>query len=436
MPNVLALRQRASELKTEVRTALADCEAGRITGKQLAGIMDRAEREDGEITSGIAAYTKALSYRGGAADERGQHSAPDGWHAKSADAGGHRFATVKQHLPSPLDLTKEQVSEIGEAGKRGYSLKSFVGGLKTKAAGDPAPASEGQPGSLLPFELSDRYFQLPLEPTRISDFLPSVGAVGPGSVYLQHSGNAASPAVVPELQAKPDIGLQLSQQEVKYSVLAGLAGCSRQLLSDVSSVNAGSGWEQFIPQELFRSLVNFENSFLLDGDSDTGAKGLNTWTGTLTRDHSGTADTDDIDTIVKSANDIRVGSAFGNADLVILHPSDWTRIRLLRSDYGLFLLRPDDPLTINGLDNLWGMRVVTTTQQTEGKATVLDTTKAVLLFIREALELITVGLGAVQTEYTLVHNAIQFRAELREGLAVPYPHAVSQVTLSSYVGGS
>jgi HK97 family phage major capsid protein len=439
MPNVLQLKQRASELKNEVQLALKACEAGRITGKQLAGIMDNAEREDAELTSGINAYNKAKSYGGSAADERGQQNPPGGWYGKSADVGGSRYAKVKQHLPSPCDMTKEQASEIGEAGKRGYSLKSFVGGLKTKAVGDPNPATEGAPGSLLPWVLTDRLFQLPLEPTRISELIPSIGGTGPGAQYLQHTGNAASPAVVPELNAKPDIGIQLDEKQVKFSVIAGLASCSRQLFSDVASMapsGNGTGWEGFIPEELHRAIVNYENKFLLEGDSDTGATGLNNTTGTLTRTYSSNTDTDDIDTIVKAGNDIRVGSAFGNADLVILHPDDWTRIRLTRSTYGLFLLSPDDPMTINGLDHIWGTRVVTTTQQTVGKATVLDSTKAALLFIREGLELITVGMGAVQTEYTLVHNAIQFRAELREGLAVPFPAAVNQVTLSSFVAGS
>lgn len=68
MVNVLEMKQRASELKNEISKALKDCEDGTITVAELSEKMDKAEKEDAEIATGIKAYNRAIAWRSNAAD--------------------------------------------------------------------------------------------------------------------------------------------------------------------------------------------------------------------------------------------------------------------------------------------------------------------------------------------------------------------------------
>lgn len=123
---------------------------------------------------------------------------------------------------------------------------------------------------------------------------------------------------------------------------------SRQMLTDFESL-AGS-----LPQELYKAVVNAENDELLNGSGTSPHQlGLFNQTGTLTRTFtSGGSDTQ-IDVLVEAANDIRVGSSYADADLIILNPSDWLTIRRLKTTFNSYILDPTDPNTLGGVDNIF-----------------------------------------------------------------------------------
>jgi HK97 family phage major capsid protein len=277
---------------------------------------------------------------------------------------GSRLAQRKWHAPSPFDLGQDQLAALFEAGKHKTAFSTRIGesGMRNKmldSAGirDKATTAvaEGAPGSLIPPILLPQAYTLRLEPTRIIEFLVTgQPPTGQSVSWLQHSGNTNPAAAVAELNPKPDIAPQTAVKETTFSVIAGMASASRQILSNFESMIG------FLPQELYKAVVLEENDQLLNGNGTAPNQlGLFNTTGILTRTYtSGGADTQ-IDTLVEAANDIRVGSAYADADLIILNPSDWVTIRRLKTTFNSYILDPNDPNTLGGVDNIFGIRVVT-----------------------------------------------------------------------------
>lgn len=146
----------------------------------------------------------------------------------------------------------------------------------------------------------------------------------------------------------------------------------------------------------------------------------------MTRQYNSTGGYTVIDTILEAVNDIRVGGAYADADLVLLHPTDWLTMRKLKTSFNSYVLDPNDPSQLGGIDNLFGYRVVVSTQVPQGNAAVLDSKIAVNIFRRWGLEIMANPYADTAFEY----NQIHYRAETRFALGVIYPEAVCLVDLT------
>jgi hypothetical protein len=93
---------------------------------------------------------------------------------------------------------------------------------------------------------------------------------------------------------------------------------------------------------------------------------------------------------------------------------------LLKTTFNSYVLRPDDPNSIAGIDNVFGVRVLATPQCPVDKAVVLDTKIAGTVWVRTGMEI----LSNWQGDFAFTHNAWAFRAEERIGLGIQYPAAV------------
>jgi HK97 family phage major capsid protein len=324
-------------------------------------------------------------------------------------------------------LTAEQLGDLFSAGKNQMSFATTVGegqvhnkslgaggtGIHTKAA-----LGEGAPGSLLPPILLPQAFTLRLEPTRIAEYFPAIAAEGQSVSWVQHTSNtlAASAMAVAELQQKPDIGAVVASKTTHFTVVAGMATVSRQLFTDFEDVAS------FMPREIGKQVILGENFQLLQGDgTGTNQLGLLNQTGTLTRTYSSTGGDTPIDCVLEAVNDIRVGNSYATADLIILNPSDWTLMRKIKTSFGSYVLDPNDPNTLGGIDNLFGVRVVTSTQCPAGQGVVMDSKIAVNIFRRWNLEVT----ANPYSDSAFGTNAIIYRGETRFGLGVVYPQAVN-----------
>lgn len=98
-------------------------------------------------------------------------------------------------------------------------------------------------------------------------------------------------------------------------------------------------------------------------------------------------------------------------DGVVLHPTNWANIELLKDADERYLF---SNATSGAPQRLWGMRVVTTTGQTANEFTVGDFRGASQLFMRQELRV----LASTEDQDNFVKNLVTLRAELRGLLAI------------------
>jgi hypothetical protein len=325
---------------------------------------------------------------------------------------GAASETQTKVAASPLSIPESEYKGLFEAvQKRLPSYSIDFDSVSTKA-----PFGEGnfQSGSLPPILMPQNTLGLPYEPDRLLDhFIQQSAPIGPGVEWIAHTGNANPAAVVPELSAKPDLGLELTTHTTTWTKVACLCSISMEAAEDFPTLM------QFVPNEIFRAIIDAEtNTFV---NSSSAPVGLLNVAGTLSRTVG--SDTD-IDAIRKSMNDIRVGAAFGQADLIAMHPTTWNTVSLSKASTGAYLLSPDDPSAVGDLDSIFGAKIVTNSWIPAGTALVFDTKKAVLRWVRSGFRLEINSYG--DTEWST--NAISFRGELRKAIRVQYPAAINILT--------
>jgi HK97 family phage major capsid protein len=402
---------RAEDLQKLVTKAYDDYAAGQIDSTKFHQICDQAENE----------HVQAKSRR-----RANQFVDPREIHTK--DMGGAVARNV-----SPMDIPESELVNMFEAGRRKMpyrceiSTKAFGDGsltnVHTKTAGAPITEGAQWPSGLFPPVLRPELTQaLRFEYDRMADHIPTVTIDAPSIEYLVHTGNTNPAAVVAELGVKPDLGMQLSTETAVPIKIAALASASTEALNDFDY------FRQFVPLELSRAVTNKETQQLVLGTGASGGypgmTGFVNTSGVLTRAYNGSTDVSGLDTLIQACNDIRVGSSFGKADLIALHPSTWDYLKRTKTTTDAFVLAMTDPTSIGSLDNLFSVPVITNTFIPEGTGVVLDTSLAAKYFVRQALTIDMNPWG--DTEWTT--NQISFRAEMRSVLAVLRPTAVNVVT--------
>ena len=424
----------SGELYLKARDLYDEHHAGRISKGQLDKALADNDKTFEKAEIAYKSRKAANRFASGASPE--EH--PGGWAAaaRSSDPSSQanpRVATKKWNPPSVFDATEEQSRSLFEASRsnmKGFS--THVGGdVRLKDAGSwgvhskdwtvPTSIAEGASGSLLPPQLLPTAWPLRYEPTRLFDYFIGEAAATQSVSWLSHSSNTSPAAAVAELAQKPDLGPQVTPHTSTFSTIAGLMTISRQMLDDFSD------WGRTIPAELNRAVVDAENDAVLNGNgSSPNMLGLLHTPSTLSRvcpTVSGVSYTQ-IDCLVQAIDDLRIGSAFAVADLIILNPLDWSVIKRIKNSLGSFVLQSVEPNLIGGFDNVFGCPVVTTTKLASGTACVLDTKIAVLAFTRMGMEIMYNQFG----DYEFQHNAVQYRAEERVAIGCAYPAAVNIVT--------
>jgi HK97 family phage major capsid protein len=381
----------------------------------------------------------------------GQYAgAPAEWRSEDPEVDAERyrgFARRKWVAPSPLMLTEPQLRQLHEAGSHAgsYGTRADMPGLDPATApGEgkvwqskdmchnpnvglkwttPTSAAEGTPGSLIPPELLPTAFPLRIEPVRLFELFPGAAAGGQSVSWLQHSANAASASAVSELSQKPDLGPTIIAKTVSFTMIAGMLEVSRQFYDDFPA------WGSFAPSELYRAVVDAENSQILTGNGVApNMTGLLNTPNTLTRvanlGGSGQTSVTEIDVLRSAVMDLRQGPAYCEADLIVLNVMDWDYIQKLKNTLGSYILDATEPNSIGFVDNIFGTRVVATTKMPQGTALVMDTRIAVLAWTRLGMEILANQFDT----YSWQNNAWSFRGEERIAIGVQYPSALNIVT--------
>jgi len=436
------------ELYAKSADAHDEYAAGRISKGKLDQLTDESNAEFQRARTLFKSRARANQFAG--SDSPSEF--PDGWATRKArsefdpSAVGNPKVAVKHKggfkPPSVADASPAQLKSLFEAGKsdmRGFRTATAWGDqVQVKDAGSwaergdvgmktswtqtvPTSVYEGTSGQFLPPELMPSAFYLRYEPTRLFDYFIGARGESQSVTWLQHTSNTNPAAAVAELTQKPDLGPIVTPKTATFSTIAGIASCSRQMFDDFPD------WSGTIPHELQTALIDAENDQVLNGNgSAPNMLGLINTTGKLTRvcpSITGVAYTQ-IDAIVQAIADLRVGSAYAVADLVVLNPADWSEIKRIKNSLGSFVLNSAEPSEIGGYENIFGVPVAQTTKIASGTAVVLDTKIAVLGFVRQGVEIMFSPYG----DWAFQNNAVQFRGEMRETVGVAYPSAVCVVT--------
>lgn len=400
MPNVLELKQRATELKTEVGKALKDCEAGTITPAELSGVMDKAETEDKSIAEGIKAYNRAVSWRGGAADESGDDG-QDGKppivgasnpYAVQAKANGEQYKMLaeraKANLASKGNGTGSfhfdiHMKDQGQTGLQGEQTSGTTGpptGTLDQGAyfytGTAGPAIEPE---FIPGIAEMRYY-----PNVVASLIPNYPVNSPIVTYVKEvlaSGGAYVPGwdnkaeATKEAETKPTSGDDVTRFTENIGKIANLMRVTDEMIQDAPyfwslvqrrgvegvarkeevALLAGSGLPG-VNGLLNRSAKSASNSYpsgftapetvtaitdlVIGGATGSGAQTSTVSSVTPGRKVSTVSDQDKgitlAEAMLDAIYDIRVNWFF-EPDALIFNPLDWKTIRLAKDQRGQYM---------------------------------------------------------------------------------------------------
>jgi HK97 family phage major capsid protein len=265
-------------------------------------------------------------------------------------------------------------------------------------------------GPIAPAAYRDGINMLPTRPLRVRNLLPTV-QISTGAVeYPKQTTRTNNANTVPETTLKPESAYGFTMQTVTPKVIAHWVPASRQILEDAPQLRG------IIDTELLYGLSLKEDAQLLAGDG-TGEN----LSGLIT---NATAYSAPI-TIGGASMLDQVGLGILQTTLadftptgIIMHPSDWMRIRLLKDGQGKYLLG-DPGAAVPPV--LFGLPVVETTSMAVDKFLVGDFQRAATLYDRWTPRV------EVSTEHAdfFTRNLVAILAEQRLALAVKQAAALT-----------
>jgi len=324
------------------------------------------------------------------------HGTGDIWQPRTKAMGMPSSAPAI--MPDP-----EQTEALFNAVRTKQSLRVEVQTKTTNSIGGVAPAV------LLPGLLERTH-----EPQRIMDALPATAMSAPSVAYLRHNSTTGSPTTVAPGGLKPELSFLVDSVTIKASKIAAHVAVNDEDMADYHD------FEQYVGVELMRAIIDTENGQLLNGaGTGTDLSGMLNTTGALTR----VVGTDTpLDAVEQAINDLRVGSAFAVADLLIMHPTTRSKLRRQKDSQNRYLVNPDP--TMDEADSLFGIPLVVSTTCPIGTVLAADAGKAAMVYVRQGLSIETTPYNT--DDFT--HNLTRFRCEERLALATPRPAAMCIVT--------
>jgi Phage capsid family len=455
MPTREATKMRMRELRDEVERKTADYEAGRISDKNYyRKFINKALEESNELEAELKAYEQANKFAGGTEVATG--GVIPGMQTTKA------FASVPQN---PINLTPAQAHTLEmaakarmpitmEVGVPGGIEERFASGVITKSPVLESGIGGGFTGNLPPVQ-SPYAVGIGYEPTRVASWLAAAAMPGPSATWITHTANASEVTGIGEATAAADISPTVIEAQAKPQKLMGVVSTSLEAWYDTEAFGEGAlgSWLQV---ELQRSLVNTASNYIIGANSSgypsgSAFNGLLATSGTLTR--SVGTDTP-LDSIAKAIVDVRVGAAFAEPDLMLMHPNTYGALLRSKDANGRYLVdlvsgprgftadgssqaQPADavnPYSITPQGNgtahghLFGVGVVLTTQLTAGTAIVISIRNGGAIFWTRQGVLLEFDpySGAAGTNFSTA--AYTWRAIERVSLSVPRPAAVNILT--------
>lgn len=230
--------------------------------------------------------------------------------------------------------------------------------------------------------------------------------------YVKEDSYTNAATTVAEGATKPEAAFDTSEVDAAVRKIAVTAKVTDEMFADFPMIR------DYIDNRLRFMVGQTEEAQLYGGDGNApNILGLVNVSGIQTQ-AKGSDPTPDA--IYKALTKVRTVGFF-EPDGVVMHPNDWTDIRLLRTSTDVYIWGP--PMD-NGPERIWGLPVVVTTAATENTALVGAFKLGAQLFRREGLRVEATN----SNEDDFKKNLIAIRAEERLALAVYRPLAFCTVT--------
>jgi len=323
--------------------------------------------------------------------------------------GSRSYASSLKSARIPrLDLTEEVTKALYGAVTSKQSLR-----IETKA-------TTTDPGTLLPSALVPGIVDLRREPVRLLDYIPASPMAGPSIEFVQHVSTTGVATVVARGGTKPTIVPNLQNLILTAQKVAAILSIPDETIQDFQ------GFVTYLQNELIRAITDTQNQEILNGSGvDPHLLGLLNVSGILTRDAAADLVADPnasgIDSLEMAITDLRVGPAFTEADVIVLHPTTWSKLRRVKDSQKRYIVDVDP--TSAEADSLFNVKVLPTTSIAVGTALVASMQEGAQAFVRTGMVLDVSN----STGTNFSTNTTSFRAEERFTVGCPRPAALCKV---------
>lgn len=383
--SITGLRQQVKELS---EAAAAHASKGAEEVKKLGTI---AHDTSGKLADAMAA-SKEASERLSALEQKLTQA--NAFAQAQADSSGDLFIKSDAYKGSKSGVVGEVA--VGNLLSRKTAIVNA-----TPNTSQPLVAPDARPGIVMPG----------LQTLRIRDLLPVVQTNSNIVVFARETGftNNAGPQYsgsARENVAKNESALTFEQANAIVETLAHGIPVSRQIVADAPML-AG-----YINTRLRYGLAIEEEDELLNGDGSSGKlDGLinqaDSFSGAVTGDQQ-------MDILLRALTQVALSNY--SATGIVVHPTDWMNIQLLKDDLGRYIIgNPQGGLS----PTLWGVPVVSTASIDSGDFLVGSFALGAQIAEREST---TVRI-ADQHADLFVKNMLYMLAEQREALVVFRPSA-------------
>jgi HK97 family phage major capsid protein len=339
--------------------------------------------------------------------------------------------------PGATFVSSPEYVRIKNAGSRGQTWTTgpvAVGYLSkgTLLEGSGSPGS-GTGGGLVPTpQVAPGIVDKLVQPVTLESLLLGGQATGNPVRYAVEGTATSGAAGVAEGGTKPESTLAFSTKDEPIKKIATSLSISDELIEDAPAVQTfvNGQLSSFVQSEAERQLFR-------------GTQGGNEVQGILTSRNvpvyaGGTAAGTKAEQLFKALNGTR-GSAFVEPEWIVLHPSDWQDVRLLKDTANQYLgggpflgaygnggqVSSSGQLT-GAVDTLWGKPVYVTSNIGNAGTALIGSRAAAQVWSRGGL---TVEASNSHDSY-FVENLIAIRAERRLGLTLYRPDAFVEVRLA------
>lgn len=246
----------------------------------------------------------------------------------------------------------------------------------------------------------------------VADLFAQGQTSAPTIRYVKEDTFTNAATTVAEGAAKPEASWDLSEVDAAVRKIAVTTKVTDELFSDYPTIRS------YINDRLPFMVRQREELQLLAGDGIApNILGVLNVSGILTYALSGETN---VDAIYKGITKVRT-EGFFEPDAVVIDPTNWTPIRLLKTVAGEYIWGAP---SLQGPETIFGKRVVVTVNMTDNTALVGAFRMGGTVYYRQGLRVEATN----SNEDDFEKNLITMRAEQREALAVWRPKAFCTVT--------